>query len=172
MQVIERRIFITDNSYRAYLYHTYPSKKGYPSPLKKGYPILQKGKDNKDIYFKIDRLFNYYINKDGKIFEFFNSKEELNRFNREIERLEFDYTKENITILTDENINKVKTMMYCIKEISMSNKNNLLIRATREKFIEVYDNCKKFEANYKDTEYEIYNFFDYYYASMIKKLEM
>lgn len=170
MQVIQRRIFITDNSYRAYIHHTSPLKKGYPSPLKKGYPILQKGKDiNIDI--RIDRLFNYYINNDAKFFELFDTKELLERFMIEIKRLEFDYTKESITIISDENINKIKIIIYCIKEICISNKNNLLAKATRENFIDVYDNCKRIEKNYKDTDNEIINFFEYYYASMIRKLE-
>ena len=170
MQIIQRRLFITDNSYRAYINHTYPSKNGYPYPLNNGYPHHQKVKDiNIDI--RIDRLFNYYINNDGKIFEMFNSKEKLERFILVIERLEFDYTKESITIISDENINKIKIIIYCIKEICISNKNNLLAKATRENFLDVYDNCKKIEKNYKDTDNEIINFFEYYYASMIRKLE-
>ena len=69
------------------------------------------------------------------------------------------------------NLEKLKIIIYCVKEIFKSNKKDLLERATREKLIDVYDNCKEFENNYKDTEKQINNFFDYYYASVLKKLE-
>ena len=62
-------------------------------------------------------------------------------------------------------------MIYAIKEIFIRNRKNLLIKATRENFFEVYDNCKVFEQSYENTINEIKNFFDYYYESIIKKLE-
>ena len=47
----------------------------------------------------------------------------------------------------------------------------LLLKATRENFLDVYENCKGFENSYKNTENEIRNFFDYYYTSLVRKLE-
>ena len=162
--MIERRIFIIDNSF-----NTYPSKKGYPSPSKKGYPILQKGKDiNIDI--RIDRLFNYYINNDDKIFDFFSSKKEFYEFNNWIEKLEFNYTKESLTIVSEANIIKIKTILYCVKDICQSNRKNCLNRSTREIFINIYDKCKEMELNNKDTENEIHSFYEYYYSSILRKL--
>lgn len=170
MQIVERRIFVTDNAYKVYLKSTYPSNNGYHYPLNNGYPIHQKGKDiNIDI--RIDRLFNYYINKDEKILDFFNSKNELYEFYNWIERLEFDYTKESLTILSEDNIIKIKTIIYAIKDICQSNRKKCLNKSTRDKFIDVYDNCKNFQNSYENTENKINNFYDYYYASIIRKLE-
>lgn len=150
---------------------TYPSKKVYPYPSNKGYPILQKAKDN-NINIRIDKLFDYIINREREISEAFKTNKDIEEFYKIIERLEFNYTKESIRILNNENLEKLKIIIYCIKEIFKSNKKKLLLRATRESLISVYDNCKEFEYSYKDTEKEINNFFDYYYASVIKKLEI
>lgn len=149
---------------------TYTSKKVYPYTLNKVYPIIQKKKDI-NINNKIDRLFNYIIKNTGENFEEFESNNEVKEFYEILERLEFNYTEDNVMILKGNNLEKLKIIIYCIKEIFKSNKKELLERATREKLIDVYDNCKEFENNYKDTEKQIYNFFDYYYASVLKKLE-
>ncbi len=149
---------------------TYTSKKGYPYTSKRGYPILQKAKDN-NININIDRLFDYIINRECETSEEFKTKNEIEEFYKIIERLEFNYTKESIKIINNENVEKLKIMIYCIKEIFRSNKKDLILRATRENLIDVYDNCKEFEKLYKNTEKEINNFFDYYYTSVIKRLE-
>ena len=52
----------------------------------------------------------------------------------------------------------------------IKNKGSFLVKVTREKFISVYDNCKSFEETYKNTENEIQNFFDYYYASFLREV--
>ena len=159
----ERKIYVTDNSF-----NTSPSKKGYPSPLNKGYPILQKGKDS-NINIRIDRLFSYYINNEGKILELFNSKDELYDFYYWIDKLEFNYTKDSLTIVSDANIIKIKTILYAIKDICQSNRKSCLNRITREEFINIYDKCKEIEIKSKDTENEINNFYEYYHASILKK---
>lgn len=145
---------------------TYTSKKVYPYTSEKGYPILQK---DKDINNKIDRLFNCIIKRE--ISEQFSSEDDYYEFYKIIERLEFDYTEDNIKIFKEENIEKLKIIVYCIKEIYTSRKKSLLMIATRKKLVDVYDNCKEFEEQYKDTDKAIQSFFDYYYASVIKKLE-
>ena len=58
-----------------------------------------------------------------------------------------------------------------MKDLSISNRSILLNRATREKLIYVYDNCKNKQEEYQDTSKEINNFFEYYYISLIKELE-
>lgn len=100
-------------------------------------------------------------------------KEELirNEKNAIIERFEFNYTKEILETFKEENIEKLKIIVYAIKEIFMRNRRELLIKAKRNNFLEVYDSCKSFENSYKDTENEIKSFFDYYYTSLIRKLE-
>ena len=169
-EIIERRIYITDMSYRQIVSNTYKQKKQYPYGQKEQYPISSKAKDN-NINIKIDRFFIYIINNKGEFPREFKNMEQFEEFYRIIERFELNYTEEILRSFKEENIEKLKFVIYAIKEIFIRNRKNLLIKATRENFFEVYDNCKVFEQSYENTINEIKNFFDYYYASIIKKLE-
>ena len=163
-EVIERRIFITDISCRKILSDTYEQFGTYPYKQNKTYPMSKKAKDN-NINIRIDRFFYYIINIKGEI------PKDVEELYKTIEKLELNYTKEIIETFTEENKEKIKILMYCIKEIYESNKRNILLKATREKLIEIYDHCKKIEKDYKGTEKEINNFFEYFYASVVRKLE-
>ena len=155
-EIIERRIYITDISCKRILEDTYEQKSVYP--------ISRKAKEN-NINIKIDRFFNYIINRRAEIYKVYQNFYEV------IERLEFNYTKEMLKNLNKESIEKLKIIYYTINELLMKNRNNLLIKAKREDFINTYDSCKGFKELYSKTEDEIINFFDYYYVSIIKKLE-
>lgn len=82
-----------------------------------------------------------------------------------------NYTKELISIFTQENIEKIKIIIFCIKKLYSSNKKGLIPKLNRIRLLETYDNCKKIEQQNTNTENEIRNFFEYYYASVIKDLE-
>lgn len=163
-EVMERRIFITDISCRTFVSDTYEQFSTYPYEQNETYPMSKKAKDN-NINIRIDRFFNYLINIKGEI------PKDVKELYKMIEKLELNYTEEIIKTFTEENKEKIKIIIYCVREIFESNKRNILLKATREKLIEIYDNCRKFEKDYKDTEKQINNFFEYYYASVIRKLE-
>ena len=97
--------------------------------------------------------------------------DQLNELLQILDKLEFNYTEELISIFTKENIEKIKTIIFALKELVVSSKKILLGRANRETIIFVYDNCKNKQEEYRDTEKEIQNFFEYYYISLIKELE-
>ena len=165
-EITERRIYITDISCRKIVQDTYKQSSTYPYKQNKQYPMSQKAKD-----IKIDRFFYLIIN---------NNKSELKKEFKEIQiyqefyelliKFEFNYTEEIIKTFRDENIEKLKIIIYTLKEMFYKNK-RLLQKATRENFLDVYENCKSFENSYKNTENEIRNFFDYYYTSLVRKLE-
>lgn len=163
-EVIERRIFITDISCRKIVSDTYEQFGTYPYKQNKTYPMSKKAKDN-NINIRRDRFFYYITNIKGEI------PKDVEELYKTIEKLELNYTKEIIETFTEENKEKIKIVMYCIKEIFESNKRNILLKATREKLIEIYDHCRKIEKEYKETEKEINNFFEYFYASVVRKLE-
>lgn len=163
-EVMERRIFITDISYRVFVNNTYEQFSTYLYKQNETYPMSKKAKDN-NINIRIDRFFNYLINIKGEI------PRDVEELYKMIEKLELNYTEEIIKTFTEENKEKIKIIIYCVREIFESNKRNILLKATREKLIEIYDNCKKFEKDYKDTEKQINNFYEYYYASVVRKLE-
>lgn len=170
-QIIQRRIYITDISYNTFMACTYEQNKQYPYILNEQYPISQKAKDI-NIRYKIDGLFNYIINNnDEKLQNEFSSEEQYNTFCIILERLELNYTKDIVSIFTKENIEKLKIIIYCLKELVISNKTSLFSKLNRERLINIYDNCKKIEQENKGTVKEIKNFFDYYNASVIKDLE-
>lgn len=149
---------------------TYKQNSTYPYKQNCSYPISKKAKDN-NINIKIDRLFNYVINNKGENPKDFKTIKQFQEFYEIIERFEFNYTEDIINTFKEENIEKLKIITYAIKEMFIKNKGRLLVKATRENFLEVYDSCKGFENSYKDTENEIKSFFDYYYVSIIRKLE-
>ena len=168
--IIERRIYITDISCKRVVQDTYKQNSTYPYEQNCSYPISKKAKDN-NINIRIDRFFNYIINNIGEIPKEFKSMEQFQEFYEIIERFEFNYTEDIIKTFRKENVEKLKIIIYAIKEMFIKNKRKLLIKATRENFLDVYDSCKGFEDSYKDTENEIKSFYDYYYISIIRKLE-
>lgn len=169
-EIIERRIYITDLSCRRIVQDTYKQNSTYPYSQNGSYPMSQKAKDN-NINIRIDRFFNFIINKNGEIPKDFKNIKQFQDFYKIIERLEFNYTQEIVNTFKEENIEKLKIIIYTIKDMFIRNKTNLLIKAKRENFLDVYDSCEGFRNLYQNTENEIKNFFDYYYASIIRKLE-
>lgn len=167
-QIIQRRIYINDN-YRNFIANTYKQNKQYPYGQNSQYPISRIAQYN-NINTRIDRFFDFIIKKEKQDPEKL-TKEEQEQFFYIIEKLEFNYTQELIKIFKKENVEKLKVIIYALKELFKSNKKQLIERGTREKLISVYDKCKEKQGEYEGTSKEINNFFEYYYASLIKELE-
>lgn len=160
-EILERRIFIVDDSNNTSVSNTYCQNNQYP--------IDEKVKYN-NINIRIDRFFNFIIKRKGKNPEKMTDEQQM-QFFKIMQMLEFNYTEEILKTITKENIEKLQVIIYALKELLISNKSILLTKVTREEIIFVYDNCKKVEQKYKDTSKAINNFFEYYYSSLIRKLE-
>lgn len=167
-QILERRIYI-NNIYRDTMPYTYKQNKQYPYEQNGLYPISRIAKDN-NINNKIDRFFNYIIKKEKQNPEQFTKEEEIIFWNL-LQKLELDYTEDLLKIYREENITKVKIIIYALKELFISNKRQLLIKVKRENLIFLYDKCKNKEIEYKGTIKEIKDFFEYYYISLTRDLE-
>lgn len=167
-EIIQRRIYPNDSPYN-FKGIPYITNITYPYVIKKTESMLQKRQYN-NINIKIDRFFNFIINKEKQNPENFNKSQEIDFF-KLLEKLEFNYTEEFLNIFTEGNITKLKIIIYALKEIFLSNRSNLLMKVTRDELINLYENCKTKEEEYKGTEKEINNFFEYYYKSLIRKLE-
>ena len=161
-EIIQRRIYINDIPYVI--------KMTYPYSIKKTESMSQKGQYNNDIYNKIDRFFYYIIEGKTENSESFSKKEKI-EFWSLLEKLELNYTKEQLKIITDENIEKLKIILYALKKLFLSNKSQLITKVKRNDLISLYDNCINRQIEYEGTEKEINNFFEYYYVSLIKSLE-
>ena len=167
-QVLERRIYIKDN-YREFIRNTYEQNKQYPYEQNSIYPISENAKNN-NINIKIDRFFNYIINNSGNNPEDMKENQE-SQFYELLEKVEFNYTKELLEMYTEENIDKIKIIIYALKELLMSNRNILISKVTRAKLLAVYDTCKEIQKESQFTNRRINNFFEYYYISLIRELE-
>jgi len=77
-----------------------------------------------------------------------------------LEKLEFNYTKDILEEynFTKENIEKLKIIIYSIKELIKTNKRILLNKITRQKLIYIYDKCKNIKDKNENTEFKIRNF--------------
>lgn len=167
-QVIERRIYINEYN-RDFIQNTYKQNKQYPYEQNCIYPISRNAKDN-NINIRIDRFFNYIIKKEKQNPENLSKQQQIEFLNL-LEKLELDYTQELLKIFTEENIEKLKIIIYALKELFTSSKKQLITKAKREDLIFVYDNCKNKQSEYQETNKEINNFFEYYYISLIRELE-
>jgi len=160
-EIIQRRIYPNDIPYSI--------KMTYPYTTKITESMLQKGQYN-NINIKIDRFFNYIIKKEDKNLENM-SKNQISNFYDLLEKLELNYTEELLEIFTEENKEKLKIIIYALKELFMSSKKQLITKVKREDLIYIYDNCKDKKNEYEKTSKEIHNFFEYYYISLIRNLE-
>lgn len=167
-QIIERRIYI-NNIYKDAMPNTYKQNKQYPYEQDRLYSISRTAKDN-NINNKIDRLFNYFIKNTEDKYEEFTKENEI-EFRKVLKQLDLNYTEEILQIFRKENIEKIKTIIYALKEIYVSNKKALIYKIKRDELVSIYDKCKEKQIEYQGTSRELVNFFDYYYSSLIKSLE-
>ena len=160
-EIIQRRIYPNDIPYTI--------KMTYPYTTNMTQSMSQKGQYNNNIYNRIDRFFYYIINKEETNLEKFSKDEEV-EFKNLLKRLELNYTEDLIKIFTDENTEKLKIIIFALKELFLSNRKQLTLKVKRDALIFLYDNCKKRQKECEGTEKEIHNFFEYYYTSLIKDL--
>lgn len=166
-EIIERRIFVIDNSSNTFLASTYCQKNQYPYRQNNQYPIDEKVKEN-NINIRIDKFFNYIIHKEGKDAENLTKIQKIELYEL-LEELELNYTKEILKIITEENKEKLKIVIYALKELVVNRKGILALK--RETLLSLYDKYKRKQESYIGTNKEISNFFEYYYISLVKKLE-
>lgn len=160
-EIIQRRIYINDIPY--------VTKMTYPYSIKKPEGMSQKGQDN-NINIKIDRFFIYLIKNEKQNPENM-TKEEERGFKELLEMFELNYTEELISIFAEENIEKLKIITYALKDIYISTRRNLITKLTRNELISIYDKCKTKQNEYNGTINEINNFYEYYYTSLVRKIE-
>ena len=160
-EIIQRRIYPNDTPYT--------TKMTYPYSIKNTESMSKIGQYN-NINNRIDRFFNYIIKREKQNSEKLTKEEEI-EFRKLLEKIEFDYTEELINIFTNENIEKLKIIIYALKELFLSSKKQLITKVKREELLFLYDNCKSKQLEYDGTIKEINNFFEYYYISLIRDLE-
>ena len=138
----ERRIYINDIPY--------VQKNTYPYVLKSTYPIDEKIQEN-NINKIIEDLFYLIINNSDKISREFYSI---------LNRLEFIYTTDILSIMQADKVQMLKEIIYTVYCLYNSEFKTLLLKVDRQELINLYliskENC-------------IGNFFNYYKRTIIKE---
>jgi len=140
-EIEERRIYINDVPYI--------QKNTYPYVSKNTYPIDEKVQENNINIIK--DLFNYIINNSEKI-----SKEFYDILNR----LEFIYTTDILSIMQDDKVQMLKEIIYTLYCLYKSNFKNLLLKVERQEIINLYLISKKNSVG---------DFFSYYERVIINQ---
>ena len=165
-EIIQRRIYPNDTPYT--INRTYPySTNGTEGMSQKGQynNIIENNINNN----KIDRLFNYIIDKEKEIPEEFINVE-YNEIIVALKRYEMFYSKESIKYMSKDNLNKIKDITYIIALIVKNKLFHLSNKVSRDKLIQLYEDCKNRENKYEGTDNQIENFINYYYKSVENEL--
>ena len=141
-EIKERRIYICDTPYI--------QKDTYPYVLKSTYPIYKKVQDN-NINIKIDDLFLFIINNSDKI---------SNEFYLIINKLEFNYTTDILSIMQENKIQMIKEIIYTLYSLYNTDFKYILPKINRDELINIYIISK--EHNPSD-------FLNYYKMAIINK---
>lgn len=141
-EIKERRIYICDNPYI--------QKDTYPYVSKNTYPIYKKVQDN-NINIKIDDLFLFIINNSDKI---------SNEFYTIINKLEFNYTTDILSIMQENKIQMIKEIIYTLYSLYNTDFKYILPKINRDELINIYIISK--EHNPSD-------FLNYYKMAIINK---
>lgn len=167
-EIIQRRIYPNDTPYTI--------NKTYPYAINRTEGMSQKGQynniiDNNINNKKIDRLFNYIIDKDKEKEipeEFINV--EYNEIIVALKRYEMFYSKESMQYISSENLDRIKDITYIIALMVKNRLFYLSNKVSRDKLIQMYNDCKNRENQYKGTDNQIENFINYYYKSVENEL--
>lgn len=99
----------------------------------------------------IDDLFTLVINKSEKISV---------KFFELIKQIEFNYEEMTLQMLSQENLQMIKEIIYVLYSIEKDNFHNVLDKVNRQELIDLYKTCKTFETD---------DFLAYYKKSIINK---
>lgn len=141
-EIKERRIYINDTPYI--------QKSTYPYIFKSTYHIY-KNIQNNNIKTNIDDLFIFIINNNKKI---------PTKFYDILNRLDFLYTKEILSIMQKDKIQMLKEIIYILYDLYNSKFSNLLSQVNRETLINLYILAQEHSPN---------DLLNYYKRSIINK---
>jgi len=165
-EIIQRKIYPNDTPYsinRTYPYSTFRTE---GMSQKRQYNNII---DNNININKIDRLFIYIIDrKNEKPIEFINV--DFDEVIIALEKYDMLYSEKTLQYISKENLSKIKDLTYIIALIVKNKLYHLTNTISRDKLIQIYNNCKNREVEYKNTDNQIENFINYCYKSVENEL--
>ena len=165
-EIIQRRIYPNDTPYTI--------NRTYPYSIERTEGMSPKGQynniiDNNINNNKIDRLFYYILDEEKEIPEEFINVE-YNEIIVALKRYDMLYSKESMQYISAENLDRIKNITYIIALMVKNKLFYLSNKVSRDKLIQVYNDCKNRENQYKGTDNQIENFINYYYKSIENEL--
>lgn len=165
-EIIQRRIYPNDIPYAINRIYPYTINGTEGMSQKGQYNNISINNINKD---KIDRLFNYIIDRKNEIPEEFANLE-YNDIIVALKRYDMYYPKEVVEYMSKENLERIKDIIYVITLIVKNKLFYLTNKVSRDKLIGIYNECKNREIENKETDNKIENFINYYYKSIENEL--
>ena len=165
-EIIQRRIYPNDTPYTI--------NRVYPYTTNSTEGMSPKGQNNNIInnninINKIDKLFNYIMNKDCEIPEEFINVE-FEEIIIALKKFDMLYSNDIIKYISDENLIKIKEITYIIALMVKNKLFYLSNKISRNKLVQIYNECKSREIQLKNTENKIENFISYYYKCIKNEL--
>lgn len=160
-ELIQRRIYPNDTPYVI--------NKTYPHTINMTEGMSYKRQENIISINMIDRLFNYIINNKEEFPEEF-SKVDFNDIYNLLKKYEMLYTKDSLQYITGDNLERIKHIDYAIALIVRDKLQYLTNKVSRDKLIQIYNDCKLREDDYKNQNTPIESFMNYYYKCITNEL--
>lgn len=113
----------------------------------------------------IDKFFLYIRNEDEKVPKEFTKVDKM-KIIEILYNYEMLYSNEMLQYMQGENLQKIKEITYTLALVVKENLEQSMCKITRDKLIQLYNECKTREMEYKGTENEIEGFVNYYYKSI------
>lgn len=113
----------------------------------------------------IDRLFLYIRNEDEKVPKEFAKVDKM-KIIEILYNYEMLYSNEMLQYMQKENLQKIKEITYTLALIVKENLEQSIYKISRDRLIQLYNDCKTRELEYKGTENEIDGLVNYYYKSI------
>ena len=152
-EIIQRRIYPNDTPYT----------------INRTYPYSTDGTEGMSPKGQYNNIIDNNINKEKEIpKEFVNV--DLNEINVALKRFDMLYPKPILDIMSEENLESVKNITYIIALIVKNKLFHLSNKITRDKLIQIYNDCKDREKQNEGTEKRIENFINYFYKSIENEL--
>ena len=163
-EIIQRRIYPNDSPYNQSRVHPYTINRTYTYAINGTEGMSPKGQYNIISINMLDSLFNYIIKKEKQIPNVFENYEE--KIFEVLNKFELVYPEYIIETMSNEILDKLKTVCYALALAVKENVSHLLYKTNRDKLFSLYDECKLREQEYKNTDNEIISFTNYFYKSL------
>ena len=170
-EIIQRRIYVIDNTYSQENQYPYSQNNQDTIDQNVNYNNINSKSINNNI-ININKIDDFFYIKENEFEKIENmTQEQINQFKEILIEKGCFFTDEEIQLLSKDDIQEARIIMYAIKKLFMNKKMYLIEKSNNQDLITVYRKCLDKSTEYENTDREINNFFNYYYTSLTNELE-